>query len=86
MDRIWTEHRQNMDRILIRNIGMLQLEKQEVAASLQKEERIPGCFHQKTCHIKQFCKNKTYTSKTIIICECCVWFKSTAWTGTLNFI
>ncbi len=48
----------------------------------KKEEWIPGCFHLKWCHIKKFSHDKTYNNKTNIHCDGCVWFKSTAWTGT----
>ncbi len=65
--------------------GMLQecnstfpLENQEQ----KKEECIPGCFHQKFCHIKQICKIKEYNDKTSVLCEGCVWFKSETWTGS----
>ncbi len=48
----------------------------------KKEEHIPGCFHEKFCHIRRISKNKIYDDKTSRLCDGCVWFKSTAWTGT----
>ncbi len=48
----------------------------------KEEECIPGCFHQKFCHIKQICKIKEYNDKTSVLCEGCVWFKSETWTGS----
>ncbi len=48
----------------------------------KRPEHIPGCFQQKCCHIKQICQVKEYNNKTSMLCPGCVWFKSTAWTGT----
>lgn len=60
------------------DIHTFPLENQEQ----EKKEQIPGCFHLKFCHIKQFCKNKTYDNKTSMLCDGCVWFKSVVWTGS----
>ncbi len=68
----------NVTTMLQQDYSQFPLENRE----RKKQEHIPGCFHQKFCHIRQICHVKEYNDKTSIICGGCIWFKSTAWTGS----
>ncbi len=52
----------------------------------KEEERLPGCFQLKFCHIKQFSHDKTYNNKTNMHCDGCCWFKSELWIGSQSSI
>lgn len=41
---------------------------------LEQEESAPLCFQGKTCHIKQICHDKRYTTKNMDVCLNCVWY------------
>ncbi len=76
------QHYNNTTKMLQQSYSEFPLENQQQ----KKEEHIPECFYQKFCHIKQICRVKEYNNKTSMLCPGCVWFKSTAWTGTHNSI